>query len=413
MPEATIQLLIEHQCPQCGAPATLTETERLFTCQYCRVKSYLVTRDYFRYMLPGKAPKNEKLLLFPYWRFKGILFSLAANQIRHRFIDVSHQALESRHIPVSVGLRSQALKLQFVSPETAGHFLKPTQSLADVMQTFKQRFNRSLPQPIIDQAHIGDTLSLLYSPFYVDGKLYDAVLNKAVSPQLPDDLDMEQWPGGAPDWHIDFLPTLCPHCGWDLEGQRETLVLLCKNCNSTWYAVGKRLKKLKFGRHPADDTGGIYLPFWRIRAGLSGIALNSYADLVKVANLPRVIQKGWEDIGFRFWVPAFKVRPRLFLRLANHMTLSQPHEKLIPDLPPVRHHPVTLPVKEAVESLKIILAGFMKPVKHVCDRLPEIEIRAQSFVLVYIYFREKQFEYIQPQLQLAINKNVLALSNNL
>ena len=68
------RLLIDHQCPQCGAPATLEETERLFTCPFCRVKSYLVTRDYFRYMLPHAAPAGKSLVFLPYWRFKGSFF---------------------------------------------------------------------------------------------------------------------------------------------------------------------------------------------------------------------------------------------------------------------------------------------------------------------------------------------------
>ena len=70
----TSRLVIEHQCPQCGAPATLEETERLFTCPFCRVKSYLVTRDYFRYMLPHAAPAGKSLVFLPYWRFKGSFF---------------------------------------------------------------------------------------------------------------------------------------------------------------------------------------------------------------------------------------------------------------------------------------------------------------------------------------------------
>ena len=64
------------------------------------------------------------------------------------------------------------------------------------------------------------------------------------------------------------------------------------------------------------------------------------------------MQSGWDDVPFRFWIPAFKVRPRLFLRLASHLTVSQPREELIPELPANRIHPCTLPVKEAIESLE-------------------------------------------------------------
>ena len=106
--EECINFLIEHQCPQCGAPAIMEETDRLFTCEFCRVKSYLVAEDVFRYLLPSQAPESKNLLYFPYWRFKGMLFSCAGSGIAHKFVDVSHQAVLSHLFPNSLGLRSQA-----------------------------------------------------------------------------------------------------------------------------------------------------------------------------------------------------------------------------------------------------------------------------------------------------------------
>ena len=79
-------------------------------------------------MLPNAAPKNKNLVFFPYWRFKGMLFSCVESGIKHRFIDASHQAVESGYFPISVGLRSQALKLNFVVPESRGYFLKPART---------------------------------------------------------------------------------------------------------------------------------------------------------------------------------------------------------------------------------------------------------------------------------------------
>ncbi len=55
-------LRIDYQCPQCGAPAELAETDRLFTCVFCRVKSYLLESGYFRYRLPHKAPAGQELI---------------------------------------------------------------------------------------------------------------------------------------------------------------------------------------------------------------------------------------------------------------------------------------------------------------------------------------------------------------
>jgi len=411
--EERINFLIEHQCPQCGAPAIMEETDRLFTCEFCRVKSYLVAEDVFRYLLPSQAPESKNLLYFPYWRFKGMLFSCAGSGIVHKFVDVSHQAVLSHQFPVSLGLRSQALKLKFAKPEDAGQFLKPTRSFEQVEKNFEDRFDRSLPKPVLHQAHIGETLSLIYAPFYLQQRLYDAVLDRPVSTTPADEFKIGQMPAENPDWPIHFMATLCPHCGWDLEGEKDSLVLLCKNCSSAWYPVGKKLKRIKFCKHTVDDSNAIYLPFWRIRPEISGLTLDNYADLIQVANIPKVVQPGWDKIGFRFWVPAFKVRPKIFLQLSKNMTLSQIHSEAEAELPEHRHHPITLPITEAIESLKVNLAGFLKPKNQLSDILPSIEISAKSFVLVYVPFIEKHHEFIQPQIQFAINKNIIKLSNNL
>ena len=406
-------LVIQHQCPQCGAPAILKETDRLFACEFCRVKSYLIQNKFFRYLLPNAAPKNKNLVYFPYWRFKGMLFSCVESGIKYRFLDVSHQAVESSYFPISVGLRSQALKLNFVVPESRGYFLKPTRPFTRVMDFVKHRFNTSLPKPIYHQAHIGETLSLIYSPFYAEDKLFDAILNQPVSPVLPDSFDATLFQGGRPDGRINFAPTLCPACGWDLEGQRDTLVMNCRNCNSVWRADTSGFKKLKFGVMPSEKKKNMYLPFWRINTEVTGITLNSYADLVRIANLPRAVQKKWDDVEFRFWTMAFKVRPQVFVRLARNITLAQPQQNLIRELPDDPLHPVTLPIEEAIESLTINLASFMKPQKDLFPILSDITIKPKSYLLVYIPFVEQHHEFIQPELHLSINKNQLKLASNL
>jgi len=391
----------------------MEETDRIFVCEFCRVKSYLFAKGVFRYMLPSKAADSKDLVFFPYWRFKGMLFACAGNGIQHKFVDVSHQAVVSQLFPASLGLRSQALKLKFITPETAGLFLEPTHSLRQVEQNFDMRFDKSLPKPVLHHTHIGETISLIYAPFYIENRIYDAVLNKPITAALSEDFDIDQLPAESPNWRIHFISTLCPNCGWDLDGERNSMVLLCTNCTSAWYPVGKKLKRIKFGTHPARDNNSIYLPFWLIRPEISGISLKNYADLINVANIAKVVQPGWENIGFRFWVPAFKVRPKIFMQLSKNMTLAQLHNKLTEELPEQRHHPITLPVTEAIESLKVNLASFIKPKNQLAEILHAIDITAKSFVLLYVPFLEKHHEFIQPDLQFAINKNTLALSENL
>jgi hypothetical protein len=406
------RLVIDHQCPQCGAPATLEETERLYTCPFCRVKSYLVTRDYFRYMLPHAAPAGKTLVFLPYWRFKGSFFVSLPGGIKTRIVDVSQQAVSSPLFPVSLGLRSQTLKLRFVSPETEGIFLKPKVSSKELLKIAAETFTSSIRDPMFAKAFVGDSMSQIYSPFYVTDKVFDAVLNRPVSPDPPEDFDVSKMEGGKPDWRIEFIPTLCPSCGWDLQGEKNALALSCNNCSSLWMNRGTGFTKLEYGLFPAETPDSIYLPFYRIRAEVSGITLASYADLVKTANMAKVVQAGWEEKPFRFWTPAFKIRPDDFLFFSRNMTLSQPPKEYVAELPQGEVLPVTMPLQDAVESLKINLASFIKPPK-MLQVLDTVEIKAKSVVLVYIPFQKSGKELFQPAFNLRTNKTLLQYAKNL
>jgi DNA-directed RNA polymerase subunit RPC12/RpoP len=406
------RLLIDHQCPQCGAPATLEETERLYTCPFCRVKSYLVTRDYFRYMLPHAAPAGQTLVFLPYWRFKGSFFVSLPEGIKTRIVDVSQQAVSSPMFPVSLGLRSQTLKLRFVAPENEGVFLKPQVSSKELLRLAEETFTSPIRDPMFAKAFVGDSMSQIYSPFYVTDQVFDGVLNRPVSPAPPEGFDVSKMDGGKPDWRIEFIPTLCPSCGWDLQGEKNALALSCKNCNSLWMNKGTGFIKLEFGLFPAETPDSVYLPFYRIRAEVSGIKLDSYADLVKTANMAKVVQAGWEEKPFRFWTPAFKIRPDDFLFFSRNMTLSQPPKEYVAELPQGEVLPVTMPLPDAVESLKINLASFIKPPK-MLQVLDTVQIKAKSVVLVYIPFQKSGKELFQPAFNLRTNKTLLEYAKNL
>ena len=170
---------------------------------------------------------------------------------------------------------------------------------------------------------------------------------------------------------------------------------------------------MKFAQIAGLGENITHLPFWRIRAEISGLELNSYADLISVANLPKAIQNDWHDIAFRFWIPAFKLRPRIFLRLASQITVVQPQDDLVPKFPDGGIHASNLPVEEAIECLKLTLASLMKPRKILAEKLPQIEATPKSVSLVFLPFNESHHEFIQPDYQIAINKNVMSLSKNL
>ena len=405
---------IDCQCPQCGAPADLEETDRLFACPFCRVRSFLLTRDYFRYVLPARNPADTDLVYFPYWRFKGtLLFSLPSGN-DHKFLDASQIATDIPGVPATLGLRAQAMKLKFLSQDLAGRFVSPTHSFSETFTAFQTRFSRTLPKPILYSAHLGESLGILYSPFYVRDRLYDAVLDRPVADGMrTEGIDGDAFKNEKPDWRVNFVPALCPDCGWDLEGERSAIVLHCRNCSSSWYPSGEKLTRVQSDCLEGAEANLFYLPFWQITCEVSDIALKNFGDLVKVANLPKIVDASTAEREFRFWAPAFKLRAQAFLRLAECFTLTQSQAMLNPALPPKRHHAVTLPVEEACESLKVVLAGFLKPRRRIAEVLTRICIQPTHFRLAYLPFREDRHDFIQVQTGQAVNKNLLSLSGNL
>ncbi len=407
--------IVEHQCPQCGAPARLQEADRLIRCPYCRVGSYLTTPGHFRYVLPSRAPENADLIWFPYWRLKGMLFTCTAGGIQERFVDVSYQAISMAAVPPSLGFRSQTQKLRFALPDNCrGAFLRPRMEPRQSLQLALNQFGGPKIRTL-HQEYIGETLSLIYAPFYYKHGLYDALLNEPL-PMTDSETqgDLGRLPAEDARWPLEFVPTLCPSCGWDLDGSGDSLVLTCPNCQRIWQPRGADLKEVRAAHQTEnDDRTDIYLPFWRIRAQVSGADLDTYADLVKLANLPKVIRPGWEKRQFYFWSPAFKVRPRRFLGLATGMTLAQPEGPWQPRPPRGETYPVNLPPSEAAQTLKLSVARFLRPRQKLVSLLPGIQVRPRSFVLVYIPFRKGHHELINDRLKLALSKNMLSLAHNL
>jgi hypothetical protein len=241
----------------------------------------------------------------------------------------------------------------------------------------------------------------------------DAVINRPVSNIRPEDLPEGFLGTDRGRRPIHFLAALCPQCGRDLDGERDCLVLTCENCQSAWWEKREKLVQIKTTHFPEKGDGWVYLPFWRIQADVAPVRLETYADLVKTANLPRVVQPGWDKIPFRFWNPAFKVRPQSYLTIATNVTLKQPMEKSVSGPPRGNVHSVTLPLGEALETLKLSLVNFLRPLERRTELASQIDIQPRRFQLVYIPFQDTRLELIQPRLNLAVNKNVLSHAKNL
>jgi hypothetical protein len=411
---------VELQCPQCGGPVVLEETDHILACSFCRVRLFISCPNYPRYFMAPRCTSFKDVFFLPYWRFKGLAFTCHENEVRQRIVDSSLLALRAVGLPLSLGVRPQVLKLKFATPETDGRFLKPhfpfktlpsksgagAGPVADPGKSF----------PGFYEAFIGETLSLIYSPVVIEkGLLCDAILRQPLA-RVPEDV-FEKLPSDNSHHHaIRFIPTLCPHCGWDLEGEKDTLLLLCRNCDSGWVSSPDGLKRQEFTvftqttPHPV-----VYLPFWRLKAEIFGVKLRSVADLTRLANLPRAITSAMEERGAFFRIPAFKVQPHLFLRLAKLLTISQKFEDIQelhgrwPKSDTSKLFPVTLPVHEAAESIAMTMTSFVVPKPQFISRLHEIKVKLLEYTLVYLPFEARGSELIQPEMQISISANALRL----
>ncbi|MBW2558995.1 MAG: hypothetical protein JRD69_09245 [Deltaproteobacteria bacterium] len=349
--------IVEHECPQCGAPVELEETNRLLRCPYCGVKNYLFAGDMFRFVLPDRAPGKE-IIYVPYMRFKGNVFLCKNASIDHRVVDITRLGVPLSGIPLSLGFRPQAMKMKFVTHDMAGSILSSTLKSDDILDSAGAHTAAFVSKKFFHRAYIGEALSRIYLPLYMEGnKLFDAITNQFLV-SLPADHDvLAPLMDKCPRWNVTFSPTICPNCGWDLDGEKDSVVLTCSNCDSAWQASDGRFAEVSFNVVPGSREGSLYLPFWKISAETKNeMGIRSYADFIRVTNQPKVVQKDWENRGMSYWIPAFKIRPRIYMHLSKQLTISQEKFETGDRVSRLNLYPVTLPHSEAVQSLKITLA---------------------------------------------------------
>lgn len=409
--------LIDFQCPRCAGNVSLEETERIFTCAYCRVKLCLGSRGPLECYIPAPPGPGDNTLYVPYWRLKGVAFTCTAGSIQSGAVDLSHIALTAKSLPWSLGIQTQLARLRFLAPGVAGTFFAPTltigEAIAGCEANLKQLGVPPWTETALHRAWIGEQTSLLFYPLARrDGQIVDTLQDRIFE-------SVGQWAARAPatkqpDFQLRFYAATCPDCGVDLDGDRDTLVLTCRNCDRAWKRGSEGLEETPFYVVP-DKTGGeqFGLPFWRIQVDVEGISLASFADYVRFCNLPRALTPAMAETPFFFWVPAFKVNPALFLTLIRRVTLFQWQGELEQRLGSLKCHPVTLPAEESAESLKTALADLAADKRTLLPRLEDMRIVTKEALLVYLPFRARGGELIHPQIPLGIQRKALQYGLNI
>ena len=131
------------------------------------------------------------------------------------------------------------------------------------------------------------------------------------------------------------------------------------------------------------------------------------------ANLPKVVQKGWDERELLFWSPAFKIQPRMFLRLAQQVTLIQPDEKLEMSLDGLSLFPVMLPAAEAEETITVTLAQASVDKKKAYPVLADIRVTMRERQIVFFPFFVRANDLVQCQMNFSINRNALKMGKKI
>jgi DNA-directed RNA polymerase subunit RPC12/RpoP len=415
---------IEHACPQCSAPVLLEDTDRLLVCPFCRVKLFISTDSHFRYFIPPRMESSDELIMIPYWRFRGMHFAVRLPKTDSRVVDATIQGYVSSSLPLSLGVRPQAVKLRFLLPEMKRHFYLPELSFREVMPVIEKRllqietitFNRRMkaaqmmPDLVFHRTFIGETSSLIYLPARMDGNaMIDQVSGSPLSGTgLSEQLSFTKYR----DWRLDFIPLLCPECGWDLDGERQSLALACPNCSTLWMGSGGNLKKVPYAIIE-KRTDAIYLPFWRVRAEMEGARLDTFADLVRFSNLPRVVQPEWEERRLYIWIPAFKLQPRAFLAAIRKATVTQLSAGPEGSLSKKRILPLTLPEGDLKDCIMLFMTEVAIPKKRFLPTVSDIKIDIAEKEIVLVPFSEERQEFIQEDMHLTIGKNLFRFGRNI
>ncbi|MDX2019401.1 MAG: hypothetical protein SF187_04115 [Deltaproteobacteria bacterium] len=399
---------VEHQCPQCGATVQLEDADRVLTCAFCGVSHLLHTPQYHRFTLPVRYDGKD-LLWVPYLHFKGSAFVIEQGEVKERVLHVSAPGAPSVSLPPSLGFRSQTQKLKFLKSTDAGDFLRFSARPSELL---KGALIAAGAQRHGQPAYIGETACLIYLPLTraEDGRYLDGVTGHPLSQEPSFDPPLVEPP--APD--LTVLPALCPGCGGGLMVSPQAVAYPCANCAALWEWVGGQLVKRAIAI--VDPKPGLqWLPFWVFPPLQEAPA--TWGELADTTGQPLALRQPSAQ-AWAFWCPAFKVRPRTLLRLAERVSLAPPFVAREPespaavDLQALSVHPITLPSREAGEMLPVALASMTFTV---LARAVLFNRRTTlgAPTLVYLPFATEGMDLVNRTLQLAINIGALGFGDSL
>jgi len=415
-----VDLKIEQSCPGCGAEIELHEDDRLLRCPFCEVNNYMLEQGARRFVLPWSLPhgiEEKDLFFLPYLRFKGTILYASSNGFKHKLVDTTRLGVDFPQLPRSLRLRPQAMKVKPIVADMGGRFIGQTIKMETIFsQAVKivDLFAQKKKNHLYHRAFIGESLSKIYQPCYIrDNRLFDGIDNRPLGPSsLAETFEGKSSPGKT-SWEPKFISTICPRCADFLEGEPDSLVLHCRNCETLWQEQGGKFTRLKWSVIASENRAAEYLPFWKITFQTTGKVLKSYGDFLRLTNQPVVVRREHDDHDLCFWFPAFKINPKGFLQAAKQLTLTQLRVPAGEKQRLGEVYPVTLPWKEAFQAIKSLLAVTTLNKRDIYPLLPIIKVSSARYSLRYLPFTVHSHDLVQEHTRLTLTSAALRYGRKL
>ena len=187
----------------------------------------------------------------------------------------------------------------------------------------------------------------------------------------------------------------------------------CTNCHAALELGDRGMNRVSWQMVEGDRYTALFLPFWRIAARVPVLGISTFSDFAQQTNQPFLVRPEWAKQAMHFWVPAFKLRPKVFVQAAKQATINQLKLNLKNCSTHKALHPVTLPSAEARQSLKLVIAAASTSPRNVFPSLPQVQFQVEGLQLVHLPFADHGHDWVQPATGVAVGKNVLRLGRTM